>query len=86
MKTSQTIAPDYMGAALADMGDAAKLAHKAGNVDALTSILSAVANLIAGCGAWGGMKQAQMIEAARLCGFESEYYGAGCVRVTLSES
>lgn len=67
-----TIAQAALAAALKDLADAASLAEGVPNV--CSSVCAAVANLIAGAGAFGSGGQRNMMDLASEAGFAPEFY------------
>lgn len=59
--------------ALVDLADACQLAPEP---QVVSSICTAVANLIAGAGPWGGTDQSNLMNAAERLGFRPGFYGS----------
>lgn len=83
MTTLHKIHEEAMVMALLSMQDAATLATKSKHPKAVQAICTAVANLIAGAGAYGSSGQSNMMDLASKRGFAPEFYNNG-VRVTFN--
>lgn len=80
MTKSYTLSHVAIQAAFIELREAADFANQHKTPYAVSSICSAVANIIQGAGSYGGSPQSRLMDLAVECGFRPEFY-AGTIRV-----